>query len=781
MSKCPNCGIEVESGAKFCMECGTKIPQTKECPSCHSQWPLTAKFCAECGYNFNAGGTKGGPVIGDKNVIAGDVKIDNSTTIQNTTVNNTIVQENEAAKVVKCAECEKQLQITNSFKCVQCGKYVCDEHFDDTHKMCLSCAGECIEEEENAFYEFLLDVRRTFDRVDNHGVMAGFPFEAFAAKMDALHISNAMLHDIISKNAGWDSDIIYGAETIVRVASGTEDVRAYRLLAGIYAKELPNKPRELSCLRKAAKMGDAEARKKLLDSGEVLELPSRSIVLSLGPKMALIGRESFASEADIWALTHDERQRFKNPLNLSESFKGPCVSGSTLTVKYESTSPSYKVVLKNRGSSIMATITRVCKANGMEFKDARNLVEGALPATVIDGTNKLNAEAVVRDLVAAGANAEIQQSSTELRDMEFKYALKEGYPGGGDKQDRNGIFYFSNGNSSEGPFKEHEDGRCYLYAACDAVGVAQWRVGIDGDFDPSLLDIYYTSFSSVGGIDYYFLSHMVYDGKVLIPANNWVCSSRIDEPVVLEGTKTLAATDGACPMREFDLDGRETRILQVKFTLVGDWLHYACEKFDETDRIMLARHRNLRNFEEGHVTDNVALVGSRLRATDIATGAILGEWTFDPRLPGEISYNKGKDEYSWVVDFEKNPDAEFLRALKRYKAKGACSECECEIYGEFDPSKISVEWCTQGSDDASDEWILEKVRYGDDIIAWPGNDHYGYYPDLPSAAWRDWRNDDEEGRFVPLEMRGDLVPQAEWRSWKVTKTGRVPFDLWENK
>ena len=25
MAKCPNCGVEVESGAKFCMECGTRV------------------------------------------------------------------------------------------------------------------------------------------------------------------------------------------------------------------------------------------------------------------------------------------------------------------------------------------------------------------------------------------------------------------------------------------------------------------------------------------------------------------------------------------------------------------------------------------------------------------------------------------------------------------------------------------------------------------------------------------------------------------------------------
>lgn len=93
MSKCPNCGVEVEVGAKFCLECGTAIPQTKECPKCHAEWPMNAKFCQECGHNFNgnvsAGGTAGSPFMGDKNVIAGDVNSSVSMSNSNNTTNNT--------------------------------------------------------------------------------------------------------------------------------------------------------------------------------------------------------------------------------------------------------------------------------------------------------------------------------------------------------------------------------------------------------------------------------------------------------------------------------------------------------------------------------------------------------------------------------------------------------------------------------------------------------------------------------------------------------------------
>lgn len=148
MAKCPNCGTSVEDGSKFCMECGTQIPQTKECPSCHARWPLTAKFCAECGYSFNAVKTSG-PVIGDKNVIAGDVHIDQSSTINNNTVNNVtntttnvvnnVINQDETKKLVSCSVCGRQMAIVDAQTCKTCGKFVCSSHFDEASGKCSIC------------------------------------------------------------------------------------------------------------------------------------------------------------------------------------------------------------------------------------------------------------------------------------------------------------------------------------------------------------------------------------------------------------------------------------------------------------------------------------------------------------------------------------------------------------------------------------------------------------------------------------------------------------------
>ena len=45
--QCPRCRRENRSGAKFCLECGTKLSLV--CAGCSSNLPDGAKFCNECG------------------------------------------------------------------------------------------------------------------------------------------------------------------------------------------------------------------------------------------------------------------------------------------------------------------------------------------------------------------------------------------------------------------------------------------------------------------------------------------------------------------------------------------------------------------------------------------------------------------------------------------------------------------------------------------------------------------------------------------------------------
>lgn len=52
---CPNCGTAAPEGARFCMSCGTAIPQENTCPNCGQVLPENAVFCFACGSPVGGG------------------------------------------------------------------------------------------------------------------------------------------------------------------------------------------------------------------------------------------------------------------------------------------------------------------------------------------------------------------------------------------------------------------------------------------------------------------------------------------------------------------------------------------------------------------------------------------------------------------------------------------------------------------------------------------------------------------------------------------------------
>ncbi|MBE7073988.1 MAG: zinc-ribbon domain-containing protein [Clostridiales bacterium] len=46
---CAKCKTNIPANAKFCPECGVKIPAKSFCPECGAEVKSTAKFCSECG------------------------------------------------------------------------------------------------------------------------------------------------------------------------------------------------------------------------------------------------------------------------------------------------------------------------------------------------------------------------------------------------------------------------------------------------------------------------------------------------------------------------------------------------------------------------------------------------------------------------------------------------------------------------------------------------------------------------------------------------------------
>lgn len=143
MSKCPNCGTELDAGAKFCTECGATIPQTKKCIQCGVTLPQSTKFCPECGTCQNRDASVA-PIMGDKNVIAGDVigaKIAGDSVgnkIMGNAIYNTI--QDETKKVLSCIICGKHLTNDNAYTCPKCKRTVCSDHFDTALRCCADCA-----------------------------------------------------------------------------------------------------------------------------------------------------------------------------------------------------------------------------------------------------------------------------------------------------------------------------------------------------------------------------------------------------------------------------------------------------------------------------------------------------------------------------------------------------------------------------------------------------------------------------------------------------------------
>lgn len=54
--KCPKCGADLPENAKFCLNCGERVPEVDDstviCPQCGKRVPK-AKFCQECGHRFS--------------------------------------------------------------------------------------------------------------------------------------------------------------------------------------------------------------------------------------------------------------------------------------------------------------------------------------------------------------------------------------------------------------------------------------------------------------------------------------------------------------------------------------------------------------------------------------------------------------------------------------------------------------------------------------------------------------------------------------------------------
>ncbi len=84
---------------------------------------------------------------------------------------------------------------------------------------------------------------------------------------------------------------------------------------------------------------------------------------------------------------------------------GPAAAGAAPAAAAEQT--EFTVVLKAAGDAKVNVIKVVRAITGLGLKEAKDLVDGA-PKNVKEGVNKADADAIAKQLIEAGATAEIK-------------------------------------------------------------------------------------------------------------------------------------------------------------------------------------------------------------------------------------------------------------------------------------------------------------------------------------------------------------------------------------
>ena len=85
---------------------------------------------------------------------------------------------------------------------------------------------------------------------------------------------------------------------------------------------------------------------------------------------------------------------------------GPAAAGGAVAA-VEAEQTEFSVILKSAGDNKVSTIKVVRTITGLGLKEAKDLVDGA-PKPVKEGVNKADADAILKQLIEAGATAEIK-------------------------------------------------------------------------------------------------------------------------------------------------------------------------------------------------------------------------------------------------------------------------------------------------------------------------------------------------------------------------------------
>ena len=82
VTRCENCGEELDEGMRFCPRCGFKVPENTQaekedvCPACGAPRTTDARFCDKCGHDYTSSDAVDGSVSDADDVEAGNISLD---------------------------------------------------------------------------------------------------------------------------------------------------------------------------------------------------------------------------------------------------------------------------------------------------------------------------------------------------------------------------------------------------------------------------------------------------------------------------------------------------------------------------------------------------------------------------------------------------------------------------------------------------------------------------------------------------------------------------------
>ena len=138
MSKCPNCNAELDNTDSICPNCGEVVSQDyrKTPKQSNSSAPLIGNKNVIAGDVVGNGKTTSvSPMIGDKNVIAGDVI---GQKVMGDVIYNVV--QDDTKKINVCAICGRHITNDEGHTCPKCNEIVCSVCFNIERRCCKKCA-----------------------------------------------------------------------------------------------------------------------------------------------------------------------------------------------------------------------------------------------------------------------------------------------------------------------------------------------------------------------------------------------------------------------------------------------------------------------------------------------------------------------------------------------------------------------------------------------------------------------------------------------------------------